>query len=420
MSNQKPRVVVAHLGARKHYQEPLLFAQWGVLDRFYTDFYMGKYPLMKIIRKFGLAPYIPNKLKKVFERDGQLLPSDKVSHFPLLAYRYKRALSKVGHGPRAEIYLEINKEFCKQIIKQGLGDANILYAFNGAALELFQFAETQRIKCILDQTLVEMSFLHTLLLEEEQKWQNWSLSPFKVNESEVKLVQRQQQEQDLAAHIICGSQFVKDSLIARGVDKDKISVVPLGRLRDYDATNNYNDKSRAEDKSQNLKILFAGTVELRKGIPYLLEALNILAGEIPFTCKIAGSVNIKPGIVAKYQNVAEFLGRVPRSQMAELYRWADVFVLPSIAEGSAMVTYEALMYGLPVITTYNAGSIVRDGIDGFIVPIRDMEAIARSLIKIAATLKQNEHWSEDKNYLNQVNNQSIEILKQALENVLIS
>jgi glycosyltransferase involved in cell wall biosynthesis len=128
--------------------------------------------------------------------------------------------------------------------------------------------------------------------------------------------------------------------------------------------------------------LFAGTVGLRKGVPYLLEALRSLQGKIPFECKIAGTSEIAPDKLAQYRDVADFLGRVPRSQMNELYQWADVFVLPSICEGSAMVTYEALLSGLPVITTYNAGSLVRDGIDGYIVKIRDVEAIRDRLIQL--------------------------------------
>jgi glycosyltransferase involved in cell wall biosynthesis len=74
---------------------------------------------------------------------------------------------------------------------------------------------------------------------------------------------------------------------------------------------------------------------------------------------------------------------VTRQEVRRHYQWADVFVFPSLCEGSAMVTYEALAAGLPVITTPNAGSVVRDGVDGFIVPIRDAEAIAAKLDLLA-------------------------------------
>ena len=76
-----------------------------------------------------------------------------------------------------------------------------------------------------------------------------------------------------------------------------------------------------------------------------------------------------------------------------------------------MVIYEALSLGVPVITTYNSGSIVRDGIDGFIVPIRDANAIAEKLIKIHE--EPNLFNTTDiQNYLNQTIEESKQKLKQ--------
>jgi glycosyltransferase involved in cell wall biosynthesis len=69
--------------------------------------------------------------------------------------------------------------------------------------------------------------------------------------------------------------------------------------------------------------------------------------------------------------------------MADHYAWADVFLLPTICEGSATACYEALAVGLPVVTTPNAGSVVRDGVDGFVVPIRESEAIVERLERLA-------------------------------------
>jgi glycosyltransferase involved in cell wall biosynthesis len=58
-------------------------------------------------------------------------------------------------------------------------------------------------------------------------------------------------------------------------------------------------------------------------------------------------------------------------------------VFPSLCEGSATVTYEALAAGLPVITTPHAGSVVRDGREGFVVPIRDVDALAARIDLLA-------------------------------------
>jgi glycosyltransferase involved in cell wall biosynthesis len=69
--------------------------------------------------------------------------------------------------------------------------------------------------------------------------------------------------------------------------------------------------------------------------------------------------------------------------MAGYYGWADVFLLPSVCEGSATVTYEAMGAGLPVIATPNTGSVVRDGTDGFIVPVRDADAVVAKVELLA-------------------------------------
>ena len=76
-------------------------------------------------------------------------------------------------------------------------------------------------------------------------------------------------------------------------------------------------------------------------------------------------------------------GAVPTTQVAEHFQWAHVFLLPSLCEGSATVTYEALGHGLPVICTLNTGSVVRDEVEGFIVPVRDAAAIAERIERLA-------------------------------------
>ncbi|MFN6572154.1 glycosyltransferase family 4 protein [Dendronalium sp. ChiSLP03b] len=380
--NNKPQVLVAQLGARKHYQEPLLFHQWGILNRLYTDFYSGHSLLANLLRHPYFYNRLPNFIKKGLERNEPNLKSAKIVHFPIFGYRYVKALNKASPQQASQIFVEGGKEFCQRIIKNGLGEIDTIYGFNSACLELFEYAKSCGIRCILDQTLADYSLVHKLLLEEEEHWQGWSLTPFTVSDADLELMQREHREQDLANRIICGSNFVKDSLLARGVDSHKISVVPLGRLKDEKSMRHQPLTQTPQERGDELRILFVGSVGLRKGIPYLLEALRQIKGKIPFTCKVAGSLEIKPERIAEYSDVCDFMGRIPRSKVKDLYTWADVFVLPSICEGSAMVTYEALSAGVPIITTYNSGSIIRDEIDGFIIPMRNIELIVEKLVKI--------------------------------------
>ena len=75
-------------------------------------------------------------------------------------------------------------------------------------------------------------------------------------------------------------------------------------------------------------------------------------------------------------STVELVGPIPRAEILTQYAWADLFLLPSICEGSATVVYEAMAAGLPVICTPNTGSVVRNGCEGFIIPIRNSDAIA--------------------------------------------
>ncbi len=414
----KPKVAVAQLGARKHYQEPLLIKQWGMLDTLYTDFYAGNIPILPILKQPIIVNRLPQIFKQALERYEPGLNPARVIHFPVLGYQYAQKLRQTKGKDLSSIYMWANSIFNKSILQTGLGDANVIYGFNGASLELFQYAKQQGIKCILDQTLAERSLVHQLLVAEENLCPGWSKIPFTVSAADLELAQREQQEQDLADHIICGSQFVKDSLIARGVESKKITVVALGRIKESQTSQNIVQRSIPKERGDGLRILFAGEVGLRKGIPYLLEALKQLQGQVPFTCKIAGGIGIHPQKVAEYSHVADFLGRVTRSRMAELYAWADVFVLPSICEGSAMVTYEALNWKLPIITTNNAGSVVKHGVDGFLVPIRTSEDIAEKLITIYSG-EQQLNLIHTQQYWNNLQENSQELLKQAILTVLV-
>ena len=77
-----------------------------------------------------------------------------------------------------------------------------------------------------------------------------------------------------------------------------------------------------------------------------------------------------------------FLGRVPRTEIKKEFQKADVFVLPTLAEGSATVVYEAMATGLPVITTKSAGSVIENGVDGIIIPERDPHALANAIERL--------------------------------------
>jgi glycosyltransferase involved in cell wall biosynthesis len=121
-------------------------------------------------------------------------------------------------------------------------------------------------------------------------------------------------------------------------------------------------------------------VGLRKGIAYAVETARLLGRAAEF--RWVGAVDLLPDTRSHVERYVQLTGAVPRNQILPHFEWADVFFLPSVCEGSATVIYEALISGLPVITTPNTGSIVAEGVNGFIVPTRDEQAMAERLQRL--------------------------------------
>ena len=189
-------------------------------------------------------------------------------------------------------------------------------------------------------------------------------------------------EYALADRIIAPSNFVAETFTRQGIDREKMDVVPYGvEITRFKMEPDHENKFK-RDEEEHFRVLFVGSITLRKGVHHLLEAfdhLNIPASELIILGRddrqLGGMIENK----AKNPRV-RFPGSVPQLELRKFYEDASVFVLPSLCEGSAMVIYEAMAAGLPVITTPNAGSIVRDGVDGFIVPVRDPGALEEKII----------------------------------------
>jgi glycosyltransferase involved in cell wall biosynthesis len=251
-----------------------------------------------------------------------------------------------------------------------------VYAFHSAALEILQNARSAGVLAVMEQTNAPIRIVRGLLRDECKRYPSWISNGTGNDRHELEYSQRESEEWRYADIILCGSDFVRKGIIECNGPAEKCLIVPYGVDSRFEV-------ARRTDlpKSVKLRVLTVGAVGLRKGTPYVLQAAKRCQKQATF--RIVGSVNVSSGAAEQLKEHVHVLGRVPRSEIQRQYAWADVFLLPSLCEGSATVVYEALAAGLPVICTPNTGSIVRDGTDGFIVPIRDPEAIARCIVRLA-------------------------------------
>lgn len=365
------QVAVAMLGARMNYAVPLILSGLGRLERLFTDTYLGNKPLLTALMSRLPAMGIAD-VQRLSGRDAPAIPPERVTSFDWLGVRY--ALARRGarnNDELARVFGEYNAKFNRKVVRHGFGGATSVWGFNSASVEMFRAARSQGLSCILEQTILPSELELELMRDAAREWAGWQPG---LDLGAALLKEREREEWALADRIVAGSGFVAEGLKACGVPGEKIAVIPYG----VDPAR-FSPASDGDSRGRPLRILFVGEVGLRKGVPYLLEALRRIGPGV-VEAKLAGHVALDPAKFAPYADLASFLGSVPRSAMPELMRWADVLVLPSIVEGSATVTYEALMSGLAVVTTPNSGSIVQDGVDGRIVGVRDSAALADALL----------------------------------------
>ncbi len=370
---RQPQVIVAQLGARRHYAIPRMLHEAGMLERFFTD-------ICAVNGWSRLAQYLPSRLqpsglKRLLGRAPKGVPPEKITAFKSFGWEYYQRQRRAR--TRSEItaaHLWAGQEFCNRILKQGFGQATCVYMFNGSGLELLRAAKTQGLRTIMEQTIAPLRIERQLLREEHQAFPDWEPPPLPDDGFSDQFAEREQAEWGLADVILCGSEFVREGIAACGGPLERCAVVPYG----------VDVRFSPIERSQHagpLRVLTVGALGLRKGSPHVLEAARRLKGKAEF--RMVGSVQVLPQAESQLRQHVQLTGPVPRTELLAHYAWADVFLLPSLCEGSATVVYEALATGLPVICTPNTGSIVRDGVDGFIVPIRDAEAIASCVERLA-------------------------------------
>jgi len=370
-----PRVAVAQLGARHHYAVPRVLHEAGMLEHFFTDSYSGNKPMLRRVAAATERVWSSEAGRRWLSRDAPDLPPEKVTSFERIGFAYaidRRRMTRAAD--LAKMHRDVARQFNQSVLQHGLGGADVVYGFNRAGLELFEGARRDGRRCVLDQTLAPAAIERALLTEEIERWPNWQ-PDLEVGGAE-RAAEREAREWEAVDVILCPSRFVSDGVAAAGGPVSKCRIVPYG----VDTSGFPHRPVRRSLKGRPLHVLFAGQVGLRKGAPYLLEALRQL-GPSRVEGRFVGPLALAPDRLEPYGAVASFLGSVPRSAMPDHYAWADVLVLPSLCEGSAGVINESLASGLPVICTPNSGPPpATSGLH--LIPVRDVDALAAALLDV--------------------------------------
>ncbi|MDX6752570.1 glycosyltransferase family 4 protein [Geminicoccaceae bacterium 1502E] len=366
------KIAVAQLGARMHYAVPRIFHEAGLLERLFTDSYAGNKPWLRRGLQALPGAMRPRPVERWLGRHEPRLPPGKVRSFELLGWRFVLDRSRARDTAELRAALaRYGQLFVERVAREGVGEADTVWGFDGSSLELFKWAEGRGLRCVLEQTMAPRRVHRRLMTQEIARWPGWQ-PDLEILPEDDPLAAREEAEWALADTIICGSEFVVDGIRECGGPVEKCRVVPYG----VDPHRFGHARRRQRRPGERLRVLFAGEAGLRKGAPYLLEALRLL-GEEAVEARFAGTLSLSVDKLDPFRSVASFLGPVPRRRMQEVFAWADLFVLPSLCEGSATVTYEAVASGLPVVCTANTGALESEAVT--VVPAGTVEPLAEAI-----------------------------------------
>jgi alpha-maltose-1-phosphate synthase len=333
------------------------------------------------------APLVPAGLRRTLERRARLtVPDDKLFTLPVrellrhLLPKMKLGSLTRGYGAPFSVdgvYHDLDRyaAWVMEWQRKKQVPLKAVYAYEDGALEQFRAAERLGMKRIYDLPIGYWRASREIAEQERELLPGWAGTLNALADPAEKLA-RKDEELAAADVVVAPSQFVARTL-EKFPGKKRVVVNPFG------VPARVAPERAKRQPGEPLRVLYVGGLTQRKGVAYLLQAVRETGTAVQLTM-----IGRKVGTSTERDRACEqhrWIESLPHAEILAAMREHDVFVFPSLFEGLALVLGEAISQGLPVITTPNSGGedILRDGVDGFIVPIRDPHAIAEKLLLLA-------------------------------------
>lgn len=371
MKHNCPNWICCQLGAREHYAIPRTLHQQGQLAHLITDAWVLP---QSILNRFP-KPVLAN-LRDRYHPD---LVQASVHNFTGSLIRFELA-QRIQKKSGWELIISRNDWFQKQIlwlletITAELNNPPIIFAYSYAALELFRYAKNREWRIILGQ--IDPGYLHDkVVLDEHVKYpdyqSNWQAAP-------PEYWTNWQEECSLADRIVVNSHWSSQALQQAGIPASKIAIIPLVYTPPETSRDFVRIYPSVFSRERPLRVLFLGKVSLAKGIAALLDAAKLLYDR-PIEFWLVGSQSITKPQDHQGDNRIHWIDSVPRSATGKYYQLADVFLFPTLSDGFGLTQLEAQAWKLPIIASRFCGEVVKDGVNGLILPEVTGFAIALAL-----------------------------------------
>lgn len=251
-----------------------------------------------------------------------------------------------------------------EIIPECSNGTKLLHAWE-PCLNSIKYAKLNGYNIVLDVPIAPT--MHSKLLEDKNLLGDTKLDLNNLIEKELDCF-------GLVDHFIAPSEFVCDVLQKYNIAKEKISIVNFGvKSEEFKFNRKYSE-------SGGVKFCFAGAINRRKGIKYLLEAFDDPVFENDELHLCGRLFEEQKELIQKTNLNNVILPGIIKT--ADYFRKCDIYVFPSLMEGSSKSIFEAMASGMPVITTNYSGSIIRNGSEGFIVPAGNAKLLREKMVEL--------------------------------------
>ena len=366
------KAVVVFAGARDNYQLPLALNEEHLLEELVTEMY---FPLDNKFFQLSLGSALPHTMLSARFCKGINSEKVTISRKALFSFLLSKSMPSVYLN---QLNWRTSKYLSEKARKIALRKNIPLFCYSYYAFDAFNPKQERPRHRFLFQLHPDPRTVRRILLEELE------ITPLAKSslmaELELSLPDSEFEKLSSEPHFANGwfaaSSFTANTLSEHGIPRNDINVVQYGV--DHSV---YLQRSAFPEKDKPFKIIFVGSLIQRKGLSYLLDAVRLLNTKA-IKLVLCGRGFIDKDLLSNFEDVDfEVKPNLSRADLIAEIQSADIFVLPSLAEGFAHVILEAMSCGVPVISTNHtcAPDVITEGKEGFVVSIRDTEAIAEKL-----------------------------------------
>ncbi len=359
-----PGISIAYSSVHQIYQIALAAQEIGELDNFFCS-------VIDAPGKWGALFSLIFGRDRLVNRRCLELDLHHVKEYPWpLAFQYLKQIQNKRLGPTD--WEATNNHFdtwAAQKLKSVT--SQLFVGVETCALRCLEVAHQHGMTTLLDCHQVHPDFLDKVIAEAAS-----DLSiPVPENIDTPTWRKQKLQEFELADFLLTISEPQKRSFLKAGFPPEKLATITLWA----DTSIFYPPTAPISKNPDILRVLFVGGLCLRKGVPYLLQAIDLCGSSIELTL-IGSKTSEINDFLEKAVGKFNYVPTMTKAQLREYYWQSDILVLPSLVDTFGWVAMEAMACGLPVIVSENCGVPVPD--QNWRVPIMNAEAIAEKLLML--------------------------------------